>query len=142
MRKENEWYSDLIDLLSFQWCVIAVKDIFGLRRIDELTYITIYQGNIWKSVFVNVAYQGIYLMGKGNEMKTWRYIYDEFLEVTKMDLEVISDFRPCGPPYYNVLIPMAIIVWLKNGSSLIYISKGEWDENNSRHFISKHWLIC
>ena len=56
-------------------------------------------------------------------MKTWRYIYDEFLEVTKMDLEVISDFRPCEPPYYNVLIPMAIIVWLKSGSSLIYISK-------------------
>ena len=58
-------------------------------------------------------------------MKTWRYIYDEFLEVTKMDLEVISDFRQCEPPYYIVLIPMAIIVWLKSGSSLIYISKGE-----------------
>lgn len=40
-------------------------------------------------------------------MKTWCYIYDEFLEVTKMDLEVISDFRPCEPPYYNVLILMA-----------------------------------
>ena len=64
-------------------------------------------------------------MRKEDEMKTWRYIYDEFLEVTKMDLEVISDFRPCEPPYYNVLIPMAIIVWLKSGSSLIYISKGE-----------------
>lgn len=45
-RKENEWYSDLIDLLYFQLCVIAVKGIFGLYRIDELAYIIIYRGNI------------------------------------------------------------------------------------------------
>lgn len=58
-------------------------------------------------------------------MKAWHHIFDEFLEVTKTDPEMIHDYRPCQPPYYDILIPMAIIVWLKNGSRLIYISKEE-----------------
>lgn len=63
-----------------------------------------------------------------NETKTYGEIFKEFKESVG-NIE-ISDYRPCGPPYCGVYIPNSIIVWLKNGSTIIYTTKqkGKSDE--------------
>ena len=53
--------------------------------------------------------------------KTWEEIFKEFKESVG-NIEV-SDYRPCGPPYCGVYIPYSIIVWLKDGSTIIYMPK-------------------
>lgn len=53
--------------------------------------------------------------------KTWEEIFKEFKESVG-NIEV-SDYRPCGPPYCGVYIPCSIIVWLKDGSTIIYMPK-------------------
>ncbi len=56
---------------------------------------------------------------------TYGDIYNQFLESTQTDISKVEDWRPCGPPYYDTHIDMAIIIWLKDGSQLIYIYKKE-----------------
>lgn len=57
--------------------------------------------------------------------RTWSSIFREFREVTNISEEIISDWRPCQPPYSDVSIPMAVIVWLTNGSQIIYKTKDD-----------------
>lgn len=57
--------------------------------------------------------------------KTYGSIFREFLESTDIKQEIIADWRPCQKPYFEVSFSMAIIVWLKNGSRIIYISEKE-----------------
>lgn len=52
---------------------------------------------------------------------TYGEIYKKFREEAGVPDGVILDYRPCRPPYYNIGIPNAIIVWLKNGGRIIYI---------------------
>lgn len=56
---------------------------------------------------------------------TYGAIYRQFLESTKIDKTVVEDWRPCSPPYYDTHIDMAIIVWLKDKSQVIYIYKNK-----------------
>ena len=59
-------------------------------------------------------------------MKTWNDIFNEFKESTGIDPNKIADYRPyLNPHSTNALgIPTTgIIVWLSDGSILIYISK-------------------
>lgn len=53
---------------------------------------------------------------------TYGEIYKEFLSETKIDAKLIDDYRNCCETYGFPYIPYAIIVWLKNGSKIIYIS--------------------
>ena len=62
-------------------------------------------------------------------MKTYGDIYEEFLE--KFPEADVKDYRPAHPGYVHELeepIPNAIIVWLRDGSKIIYISKEEDDK--------------
>lgn len=56
---------------------------------------------------------------------TNRHIWKAFLESTKIDKNLIDDWRPCEPLYDVPHIPMAIVVYLKDNSKLIYIYKEE-----------------
>lgn len=56
---------------------------------------------------------------------TYGDIYNQFLNSTKTDVTTVEDWRPCYPPYYDTRIDMAIIVWMKDKSQLIYIYKKE-----------------
>lgn len=51
--------------------------------------------------------------------KTWGDIFKEFGKVTKTPYESISDWRPCVRPYYDE-IPNTIVIWLKNGGTILY----------------------
>lgn len=57
-------------------------------------------------------------------MKTYGDIYNEFCE--KFPNAEVEDYRPAVEMHVPQLrngIPCAIIVWLKDGSKIIYISK-------------------
>lgn len=54
---------------------------------------------------------------------TYREIYKEFLDETKINPKKVEDYRNCCETYGYPFIPYAIIVWLKSGGELIYISK-------------------
>ena len=61
---------------------------------------------------------------------TYGQVMSQFLEHTKMDGSLILDFRPAVSMFIHDLIPVdfipnAIVVWLTNGSKLIYIAKEE-----------------
>lgn len=56
-------------------------------------------------------------------VKTWGDIFREFKKETGIPDDSILDYRPCTPPYYEVEIPNAIYVELKNGGRLVYIPK-------------------
>ena len=65
---------------------------------------------------------------KGRRMKTYGDIYDEFCN--KFPNVEIADYRPAVSTYIPQLvsgtcIPYAILVWLKDGSEVIYISEEE-----------------
>ena len=57
--------------------------------------------------------------------KTYTDIYNEFLKTIDNREWLIADYSPCTTPYFDITIPMGIIVWLTDGSKIIYISKGE-----------------
>jgi hypothetical protein len=64
------------------------------------------------------------MSGKGGRMKdkkekTYGDIFEEFIQKVGCKNE-ISDYRQCIPFYGYPVIPNAIIVWLKDGSTLIY----------------------
>lgn len=54
---------------------------------------------------------------------TYGEIYNKFLKSTKIDQELISDYRPCIPLFAPTGIDNAIIVWLEDGSQIIYIAE-------------------
>lgn len=59
-------------------------------------------------------------------MKTYEDIYNEFL--AKFPNSKVEDYRPADPMFIYGLyepIPNAIIVWLKDGSKVIYIAEKE-----------------
>lgn len=59
-------------------------------------------------------------------MKTYRDIYDEFRN--KFPNVEVEDYRPADPMYIPQLlrgIDYAILVWLKDGSKVIYINESE-----------------
>lgn len=59
-------------------------------------------------------------------MKTYGDIYNEFCD--KFPNAKVEDYRPAVPMYISQLsagIPYAIIVWLKDGSKVVYISESE-----------------
>lgn len=59
-------------------------------------------------------------------MKTYGDIYNEFCD--KFPNVEVEDFRPVDPMYLPQLsrgIPYAILVWLKDGSKVVYMSKSE-----------------
>ena len=56
--------------------------------------------------------------------KTWSDIFREFKESTGISEDLIADYRPAQRPYFEVDTTVAgIIVWLKDGSRIIYIPK-------------------
>lgn len=74
-----------------------------------------YAGNVYKQLITN----------PDKNVVTYGDIYNQFLVSTKTDESTVEDWRPCWPPYYDICIEMAIIVWLKDKSQLIYIYKKE-----------------
>lgn len=52
---------------------------------------------------------------------TYEDIYHLFLESTSIPKDMIADCRPCISMYGVPNIPGAIVVWLKDKSTLIYI---------------------
>ena len=59
-------------------------------------------------------------------MKTYGDIYNEFCN--KFPNAEVEDYRPADPMYIPQLlrgIPYAILVWLKDGSKIVYISESE-----------------
>lgn len=67
--------------------------------------------------------------------KTYGELYKELLDKSIEDL--ISDYRPAESPYIddlfgigqfvdsNIFIENGIVVWLKDGSTIIYVGKDE-----------------
>ena len=61
-----------------------------------------------------------------NKTKTFGDIWNEFLtefNINQYDNNPIKDWRPCTEMYGVPFIQGAIVVWLKNGSKIIYIPK-------------------
>lgn len=57
-------------------------------------------------------------------MITYGDIFKEFCESVNTGLtDQIRDYRPCDPMFDVPFIPGGILVWLKNGAKIIYISK-------------------
>lgn len=52
---------------------------------------------------------------------TYGDIYKQFIADTGMSESLIDDYRPCVKTYDVPTISDAIVVWLKNGSKIIYI---------------------
>lgn len=50
----------------------------------------------------------------------YKQIYETFLQETKIDKDLINDYRPCIEQYGQPNIQNSIIVWLKCGDQLIY----------------------
>lgn len=74
-------------------------------------------------------------MEKGEKEMTWGDIYDEFCK--KFPDADVEDYRPACELFIPQLakgIPNAIIVWLKDGSKVIYIAESE-SETNGRNSI-------
>lgn len=64
---------------------------------------------------------------KGEETKavdtmTYGDIFKEFLEETNIMPSHINDWRPAIQPYFETSLAHAIIVWLKNGNEIVFIS--------------------
>ena len=62
-------------------------------------------------------------------MKTYNDIYNEFYD--KFPLAEVLDYRPAVKMHIQQLskdIPNAIVVWLKDGSEVIYIAERTGDE--------------
>lgn len=59
---------------------------------------------------------------KENKM-TYGDIFEEFLTETHIDRQVIEDYRPCCEMFDVPNISNAIVVWLRNGAKIIYISR-------------------
>jgi len=56
---------------------------------------------------------------------TYGEIQKEFITFTELSSNKIDDYRPCSEMYDVPFIENAIVVWLKNGSKIIYIHKNQ-----------------
>lgn len=54
---------------------------------------------------------------------TYGDIFQEFLTETHIDRQVINDYLPCCEMFDVPNIANAIVVWLRNGGKIIYISR-------------------
>lgn len=56
---------------------------------------------------------------------TYGELFKDFLQNTNInnDDTVIYDYRPCDEMYGVPSIPNAIVIWLKDGTKIIYIGK-------------------
>ncbi len=61
-------------------------------------------------------------------MKTYGMLYQEFISKTKISTNTIDDYRPCCEMFGVPNINNAILIWLKDGTKLIYISNQEGEE--------------
>lgn len=75
------------------------------------------------------------------EEKTYGDLYEEFLRKVGLDVkekeEIVADWRPAISPYIddlfcvgefvdsNLFCKNGIVVWLKDGTTMIYVGKGE-----------------
>ena len=85
----------------------------------KINIINTLTGSVAESVYNQL------IMNPNKKVITYGDIYNQFLDSTKTDVTTVEDWRPCYPPYYDTCIDMAIIVWLKDKSQLIYIYKKE-----------------
>lgn len=54
---------------------------------------------------------------------TYKEIYNRFFETTSIDRSLIEDYRPCCELFDVPNIPNAIVLWLRSGEKIIFISK-------------------
>lgn len=85
----------------------------------EINIINTLTGSVAESVYNQL------IISPNKTVITYGDIYNQFLDSTKTDVTTVEDWRPCYPPYYDTCIDMAIIVWLKDKSQLIYIYKNK-----------------
>lgn len=50
-------------------------------------------------------------------------IYDEFLQTFNLADDLVDDYRPFDPSFVGWTEPKAIVVWMKNGSKVVYFHK-------------------
>jgi hypothetical protein len=86
---------------------------------------------------------------------TYQEIYEQFLSTTNIDKNMIADYRPALAPYTPLLKAEmclntfeGIVVYLKDGNKLIYVSDVEVkgyvyfkDENKEREVITDYKII-
>ena len=112
----------------FGFCAAITKKIFGsnqkIKNIvekyapeEEMTEHDIFDA-IQK---LGERMQTIFTIQKPKSIVTPYDIFSQFLKSTAIDKDMISDYRPCYPPYNDDVIKNAIVVWLKNGTKMIYI---------------------
>ena len=53
-------------------------------------------------------------------MVTYGELYERFLLEIGISGDVVADYRPAISPYVKHNMPDRIVIWLKNGTSLIY----------------------
>lgn len=60
-------------------------------------------------------------------VKTWGDVIKEFendvLPKMREDSDFVIDYRPCCKPYSDVFAPNGLLVYLQDGSQLIYLFK-------------------
>lgn len=65
-------------------------------------------------------------------VKTWGDVIKEFendiLPKLREDPDFVIDYRPCGKPYSDVFVPNGLLVYLRDGSQLIYLFKPGEDQ--------------
>ena len=54
-------------------------------------------------------------------MWTYEDIFNNFVNETHIDKQLIDDYRPCCEMFGVPNIANAIVVWLRNGAKVIYI---------------------
>lgn len=76
--------------------------------------------------WLNISTEYFTNLEVADSSKTYGDIFNEFGKTTEIDYDFIMDYRPATKPYIDFDIPVpAIVVWLINGDQLIYIPKGE-----------------
>lgn len=61
---------------------------------------------------------------------TYGDVYNQFKSLNMVPDIMIKDYRPCRHPYTDYNIPEAIILYLTNDSSIIYIYDEKLNSNN------------
>lgn len=121
--KEAEKYFQIADWLKM------LKDIKSTGSCNECKRkgTCKYESEVGQMVRYNCPFY-IYKGEKENKM-TYGDIYEEFCK--KFPNAEVSDYRPAYPQYLPSLvkpIPYAIVVWLKDGSKMVYIAEEAKDD--------------
>ena len=65
-------------------------------------------------------------------VKTWGDVIKEFendiLPKLREDPNFVIDYRPCCEPYSDAFVPNGLLVYLRDGSQLIYLFKPGEDQ--------------